>query len=160
MKTAYGTFGAKVDALSSHRDYITSLRKKIESARITFLNEWDQRMTEIKDEDLRNRAATRKDAVVARFADLSKLADSTRDEFNPWFDKVNNLRSYLANDLNPTGVSSTKDQVDKIKTGATAVNKSIKALVDELQDMSSRIAAAKPPPPPPDAKSTEAANKK
>src|SRR5689334_5718828 len=111
MKAAYGTFGSKVDALTSHRDYITALRKKIETAKISFLNEWDQRMTEIKDEDLRNRATTRKEAVVARFADLSKLADSARDEFNPWFEKVTNLRAYLANDLNPTGVSSTKDQL-------------------------------------------------
>src|ERR1041384_1836687 len=115
-------------------------------------------MTEIKDEDLRNRATTRKEAVVARFADLSKLADSARDEFNPWFEKVTNLRAYLANDLNPTGVSSTKDQLDKIKGGATAVNKKIKSLVDELEDMSNRIAAAKPPAP--ETKSSEASTKK
>ena len=147
MKAEFGTFSGNVDSLITHRDKLRALRKGVEDSRAKFTGEWEKRMADIKNEDLRKRAEERRNAVVSKFGDLNKVADSGREEFEPWMQLVLDVRTYLEHDLNPAGVASVKDQVGKIKSGASSVNKKINTVVTGLDDMGKAIAAAKPPEP-------------
>src|SRR5215471_1394362 len=97
---------------------------------------------------MRKQAEERRNAVVAKFNDLSKVADAGREEFEPWITTVIDVRTYLESDLNETGVKSMSGQVSKIKNGAASVNKKISTVVKGLDDMAQTIAATKPPEPP------------
>src|SRR5262245_23544025 len=114
MKAAFATFSSDVDALGSHREHVRSLRKDVESNKDTFTNAWQQRLASIKDADLRKRAEERRDAVLAKFGELAKNADSSKAEFDPWFDSVVDLRGYLENDLNQSGVASVKAKIKDV----------------------------------------------
>jgi hypothetical protein len=159
MKAKFATFSGQVDALVRHRDNIRSLRKEVDASKALFTSEWEKRMANIKSEDLRKRADERRAGVVTRFAELNKVADSGREEFEPWMQTVLDVRTYLESDLNPAGVASVKDQVRKVRDGAASVNKKINTVVNGLDEMGQAIAAAKPPAPEP-AAGTEASGKK
>jgi len=150
MKAAFTTFSGDVDALGSHRDHVRSLRSDVEANKATFTSAWEQRLATIKDADLRKRAADRRDAVLTKFADLAKNADSIKAEFDPWFQSVVDVRGYLENDLNPSGVASVKDKIKDITRGSETIKGNITKLVARLDEMGAAIAAAKPPAPPPE----------
>jgi chromosome segregation ATPase len=149
MKAEFKTYGEHVDALVQHRDYLRSLNAKIEQSRGTFTQHWEMRMKDIKNEDLRKRAEERRAALVEKFGEMKKTADAAREEFDPWMQTVVDVRTYLENDLNPTGVASVKDQVRKVRNGAASVNKKLTSIVESLEELSTKIAATKPPEPEP-----------
>jgi len=150
MKATFATFSSDVDALGTHREHVRSLRSDVESNKDTFTTAWQQRLASIKDADLRKRAEERRDAVLTKFTDLAKNADASKAEFDPWFQSVVDLRHYLENDLNPTGVASVKDKIKEITKGADTIKGNITKLVARLDEMGNAIAAAKPPAPPPE----------
>lgn len=150
MKAEFAAFTRNVDALSSHRERVRSLRADVESNKAVFTSEWEKGIQVIKNEDLRQRAVERREAVVARFAEVAEVADEGKQEFEPWMEKVLDLRSYLENDLNPSGVDSVSDVVREISDGATSVHESITTLLEELDEIAEAIAAAKPPVETPD----------
>lgn len=149
MKAEFKTYGDSVDALIQHRDYLRSLNTKIEQSRSTFTSAWEKRMQEIKNEDMRKRAEERRKALLEQFAEMKKTADAAREEFDPWMQTVIDVRTYLENDLNPSGVASVKDQVRKVRNGAASVNKKLNSIVESLGELSEKIAATKPPEPEP-----------
>lgn len=148
MKAEYATFSGHLDKLVDHRERLRSLGNEVKASREIFTAAWEKRMQTITDEDLRKRAEERRAAVVTRFGELTKVAESGKQEFDPWMDLVVQVRTYLENDLNPTGVASVSDKVREIRNGANSVNKKIETVVKGLDDMSQAIAAAKPPPEP------------
>lgn len=148
MKAQFATFSKEVDALVAHRDHIRGLRAELQANKTAFTGEWDKRMQDIKDEQLRKRAEERRASVAEKLDELAKLGDSAREEFEPWMQKVLDVRTYLENDLNPTGVKSVSDVISAIGKGAPPVNKKLTTIVGELEEVSTAIAAAKPPAPP------------
>jgi chromosome segregation ATPase len=148
MRKQFDSFNQSVDELVSHRDRIRSLRTEVQSNRDVFQQQWKDRLAEIKDADLRQRASERQQAVAAEFAKVSEAGDQTRKEFEPWMETVLDVRSYLENDLNPDGVASVADKVKQVKNGAADINKSITGVLTQVQELAKKIEAAKPPPPP------------
>jgi chromosome segregation ATPase len=148
MKAKFKTYSDNVDTLVAHREKLRTLRQQVDDSRKVFAEAWEKRLANIKSEDLKKQAEERRNGVVAKFNDLSKVADAGREEFEPWIVTVIDVRTYLESDLNPTGVKSVSDQVSKIKKGAASVNKKISTVVKGLDDMAQTIAAAKPPEPP------------
>lgn len=155
MKAEFKAYGDNIDALVRHRDYLRSLGGKIDQSRTAFTAAWEKRMKEIKNEDMRKRAEERRAALNEQFAAMKKTADAAKVEFDPWLQTVLDVRTYLENDLNPTGVASVKDQVRKIRSDAGSVNKKLNSIVESLAELTERIAATKPPEPEPAAAPAE-----
>jgi len=148
MKAEFQKYSENVDAVVAHREKLRALRQQVEDSKKVFAEAWEKRLANIKSEDMRKQAEERRNAVVAKFNDLSKVADAGREEFEPWITTVIDVRTYLESDLNETGVKSMSGQVSKIKNGAASVNKKISTVVKGLDEMAQTIAAAKPPEPP------------
>ena len=145
MKAEFAAFSGHVDSLISHRDQIRNLKTQVESSRATFVNAWEEKLKTMPDEELRERAQGRRDAVIAEFAKVKEVSDSGKAEFEPWMKNVESVRTYIEHDLNPSGVASVKDRVEQISKGAVSVNKKITTVVSELERIGKAISAAKPP---------------
>jgi chromosome segregation ATPase len=145
MQKQFATFSTNVDSLIDHRNEIRSLRAEVRASQGTFTKAWEERLQAIQSDDLRKRAEQRRDAVVAKFAEITAIAESGKAEFEPWLQKVLDVRTYLESDLNPSGVASVQDQAEEISSGAAAVNQKITAVVAGLNEMGDAIAAGKPP---------------
>jgi hypothetical protein len=61
--------------------------------------------------------------------------------------QVVDVKKYLENDLNKTGVASVGDQIKQINESASSINKKLQNVVDELDQLAQRLMANKPPPP-------------
>jgi chromosome segregation ATPase len=145
MKAAFAQFSRDVDALSSHREHVRSLGSEVKASKAAFSGAWQARLATIHDADLRQRSAERRDTVLAKFGDLSSSVDTAKASFEPWMQKVVDLRTYLESDLNTSGVDHARDKIDEVSSEAESVNQSLAEVVDRLESMSQEIEAAKPP---------------
>jgi chromosome segregation ATPase len=146
MKSEFEAFDESVDDLIDHRDRLRSMKAEVDENKEVFTSAWEERLQSIQDEELRQRSVERRNAVVEEFAEVKKVADSAREEFEPWMQKVLDLRTYLESDLNPAGVASVADIMEDISGGSGSLNEKIQTVLAELDRISKAIAAAKPPP--------------
>lgn len=153
MRKQYDTFVTTVNDVLSHREKIRSLRAQVQANKDEFEKQWQMRLYDIKDAELRERANQRQKEVVAEFSKVSEASEAAKQAFEPWIQNVIDVRTYLENDLNASGVASVKDRVEKISKDAGGVNKSITDTLAKVQELAKKIEANKPPPPPPETKS-------
>ena len=144
MKAEFAFLGRSVDALVTHRDEIRDLRSKVAASRARYTTAWENDLRSIADADLRRRAEDRHREVVSKFDQLAREADSGRAEFEPWMQRVLDVRTYLENDLTAAGIASVRDRVREIGNGTRAVNNRIAAVLAGLDEMSRTITATRP----------------
>ena len=147
MSQEYQAYSRAVDTMEDQAERIRGLRTDMEAREAAFMQDWDNRLTQIRDADLRQRASERRDQAVQRFDELGTKADAARDVFQPWMQSLTDIRTYLQNDLNPTGVESLSDVFDSVNDGAEEIKEQVQGLVSELDTMITAIEAAVPPPP-------------
>ena len=85
MQAQFASFSTSVDSLIHHRDHLRGLRAEVDESRGAFTKAWEERLKAIKSEDLRSRAEERRNAVLAKFAEVAEIGDAGRAEFEPWY---------------------------------------------------------------------------
>lgn len=144
MSQEYQAYSNAVDSMQDQADRIRGLRQDMDAREAAFMKDWETRLTQIQNADIRQRASDRRDQAVQRFDGLESKADAARDVFQPWMKDLTDIRTYLQNDLNPTGVESLGDVFDRINDGADTIKEQVAGLVTELETMIDAIAVAIP----------------
>lgn len=145
MQTEFKAFNKDVKNLILLRDRFRKLKSKVESSKIAFTNAWAERQLTIEDDDLRNRSIERRSQVIAEFDEVNVLITETSEKFEPWLQKVIDIRTYLESDLNPNGVASIEDVAPRISKDAKPVKSRIDKLIIELDRLSNAMTATKLP---------------
>ena len=107
-----------------------------------YFAQWEKEMTEVKNEEIRNLAVTRKAKLQETFDSIKKVAEPLRGQFDPWMSDLKDLQKYLANDLTIAGVDAAKSLFAKTRAEGVEVQKSMDALVAELNTVAATITPA------------------
>lgn len=145
MKVEFKAFDKDVKNLISLRDRFRKLENNINSSKSAFTDDWAERQLTIENDELRNRSIERRAEVIAEFDEVNNLIAETKEKFEPWLQKVIDVRTYLENDLNPNGVDSIKDVAPRITKDAKPVKSRIDKLIIELDKLSNAMTATKLP---------------
>jgi len=145
MAKAFSSFEDAADRMTSQESRIRSLRASVETKKTDYLNTWQENIKAINDATLRQRAEQRRDDVVKRLQALGKQGEGLRASYDKWMTDVADVRKYLKTDLNPGGVESAADIIQRVNQGAASLEKGVGDLAGELDKISDAIAAAKPP---------------
>lgn len=145
MKTEFKTFDKDVKNLISLQHQFRKLENKLDSSKSAFTDTWAERQLTIKNDELRNRSIKRRSQVTAEFNKVNQSIGKTKAEFDPWLQKVIDIRTYLENDLNPNGVASIKDVAPQVSKDAKPIKSKIDNLIIELKKLSDAMTATKPP---------------
>lgn len=145
MAKAFSSFEDAVDRMAGQASRIRTLRASVDTNKADFLKTWEENVKAINDATLRARAEQRRNNVLAQFQTLSKQGESLRAAYDKWMVDVNDVRKYLETDLNPDGVKSAADIIQRVNLGAASLEKGVGSLAGELDRISDAIAAAKPP---------------
>ena len=137
MKQQFLAYSNAVNEMHSHAALVRTLRRDLQQQQSAFTKDWAKRLDNIKDADLRQQSADRRDKALAVFKELHVEADVVKAKFDPWLEAVTDLRNYLENDLNPSGVRSVADRIKKVSANAkeitaelATVNKNLAEVID------------------------------
>jgi len=146
-RSAFAQFSKDVSNLESTA---ATVRKRAQSMRDqgqAYFTQWEKELAEVKDPEIRALAVQRKAKLQETFESVRKYSDPLKAQFEPWMSNLKDLQTYLSNDLTIAGVEAAKSLFAKTSSGGQEVQKSMDALIGELNTIAATITPAKVPPP-------------
>ncbi|MGO8926721.1 MAG: DUF2959 family protein [Limisphaerales bacterium] len=108
----------------------------------TYFAQWQKQLADVKNPDIRELAEQRKAKLQETFDSIRQLVEPLKAQFNPWLSDLKDLQKYLANDLTIAGVDAAKPLFAKTQAEGLEVQKSMDALVAELNTVAATITPA------------------
>ena len=100
-------------------------------------------MAQVNNPEVRKLAEQRKAKLQETFESIRKYAEPLKAQFDPWMSDLKDLKVYLGNDLTIAGVDSAKSLFSKTTNEGLEVQRSMDALVAELNTVAATITPAK-----------------
>jgi hypothetical protein len=145
-RPAFEKFSKSVANLESVAAKVKKRGEAMQQSGKTYFAEWEKQLAEVNNEEIRKLAAERKAKLSAAFDSIKEYADPLRAQFAPWMSDLKDLHKFLGNDLTIAGVDSAKGLFKKAQSQGTDVQKSMDALVAELNTIEAAITPAKVAP--------------
>lgn len=103
---------------------------------------WEAQLAQIKNPEIKNLAVQQRAQLQATFANIRTVAAPLQAQFDPWLSDLQDLRKYLSNDLTISGVDAAKSLFARTQTEGFEVQKSMDALVAELNTVAATLTPA------------------
>ena len=142
-RKAFKQYTKDLDKLESTA---AKIRKRAQSMREqgqAYFKQWEKELAEVNNPEIRNLAASRKAKLQETFESIRKYTEPLKAQFDPWMADLKDLQKYLSNDLTIGGVDAAKGLFSKTTSGGMEVQKSMDALLAELNTIAATIAPAK-----------------
>ena len=108
-----------------------------------YFDQWEKQLAEVNNPEIRRLADEQKTKLRATFASIKKYSEPLKAQFEPWLSDLKDLQKYLSNDLSVSGVAAAKDLFAKTQAEGVEVQKSMDALVGELNTVAATVTPAK-----------------
>ena len=108
-----------------------------------YFAQWEKQLAEVNNPEIRALAEQRKAKLQETFNRIRQVAEPLKTQFDPWMSDLKDLQKYLANDLTIAGVDAAKPLFAKTQGEGLEVQKSMDALVSELNTIAATITPAK-----------------
>ncbi len=107
-----------------------------------YFSNWEKQLAQLKNPEIRNLAAQQKVKLQAAFDSIRTVSAPLKAQFDPWLSDLQDLQKYLSNDLTISGVAAAKGMFAKTQTEGFEVQKSMDALVAELNTVAATLTPA------------------
>ncbi len=108
----------------------------------SYFANWEKELAQLKNPDIRNLAVQQKAKLQTAFDSIKTVATPLKAQFDPWLSNLQDLQKYLSNDLTISGVDAAKPLFAKTQTEGFEVQKSMDALVAELNTVAAALTPA------------------
>ena len=108
-----------------------------------YFAQWEKQLAQIKDAEIRALATSQKAKLQASFDEIRKYSQPLKERFDPWLSDLQDLRTYLSNDLSVSGVDAAKSLFSKTQAEGLKVQESMDELVAELNTVAATLTPAK-----------------
>ena len=142
-RKAFEHYSKNVASLESAAKDARKCSQDVKEQGKTYFAQWEKQMAEVKNPDIRNLAVERKAKLQAAFETIRQYAEPLKAQFDPWMSDLKDLQKYLSNDLTIAGVDAAKPLFTKTEAEGREVQKSMDALVAELNTVAAAITPAK-----------------
>jgi predicted nucleic acid-binding Zn-ribbon protein len=148
-RPAFEKYTKDVSNLASTADKIRKRGQDMREQGKAYFDQWEKQMAEVKNPEIQELAKQRKAKLQQTFDNIKTVTEPLKAQFDPWMSDLQDLQKYLANDITVSGVDAAKGLFKKAQDSGIEVQKSMDALIKELNTISATLTAAKAPPPQP-----------
>lgn len=141
-RKAFSQFSKDVANLDSTADKIRKRAQSMHEQGEAYFKQWETELTQVNNPDIRALAEQRKAKLQETFSSIRKYTEPLKTQFEPWMSNLKDLEKYLGNDLTIGGVDAAKPLFNKTTEGGLEVQKSMDALVAELNTVAATITPA------------------
>ena len=108
----------------------------------TYFANWEKELAQVKNPEIKNLAVQQRTKLQASFDSIKTVAEPLKAQFDPWLSDLKDLQKYLSNDLSVSGVDAAKSLFKKTQAEGMEVQKSMDALVAELNTVAATLTPA------------------
>ncbi len=146
-RKAFENYSKDVSNLESTAEKVRKRAQEMREKGKAYFAQWEQELAQVKNPEIQQLAAQRKAKLNETFDSIRSVSEPLRAQFDPWMSDLKDLRTYLANDLTISGIDAAKSLFHKTHTEGLEVQKSMDALIAELNTVAATITPANVPPP-------------
>ena len=117
--------------------------EEIQARGQAYFKQWEQQLAEVKNPQIRQLAEQQRAKLQATFDTIKQYAEPLKAKFDPWLSDLKDLKTYLSNDLTISGVDAAKSLLAKTQAEGIEIQKSMDALVAELNTVAATLTPAK-----------------
>jgi hypothetical protein len=107
-----------------------------------YFSTWEKELEQIKNPEIRALATEQKVKLQSAFESIRTVSAPLKEQFDPWMSDLQDLQKYLSSDLTVSGVDAAKGLFAKTQTEGFEVQKSMDALVAELNTVAATLTPA------------------
>jgi len=141
-REAFQAFSKSLANLESAAEKARKRGAEMRARGKAYFDQWQEQMAQVKNPEIRQLAEQRKAKLQAAFDSIKRYAEPLKAQFDPWLADLKDLRTYLSNDLTVTGVDAAKSLFTKAQSEGLEVQKSMDALVTELNTVAAALTPA------------------
>jgi PBP1b-binding outer membrane lipoprotein LpoB len=112
-----------------------------------YFKQWQQQTATVQNPEIRKLSEEQKTKMQATFDTIQQHTEPLKAKFDPWLADLRDLRTYLSNDLTVSGIDAARGLFEKTQSEGTEIQKSMDALVAELNKVSVAMTPSTAPPP-------------
>ncbi len=142
-RKAFETYSKAVSNLESTANKVRKRAQDMQEQGKAYFAQWEQQLATVKNPEIQQLAKERKAKLNEAFDKIKAVAEPLKTQFEPWMSDLKDLQTYLSNDLTVNGVDAAKSLFTKTRSEGMEIQKSMDALVAELNTISATITAAK-----------------
>jgi len=145
-RKAFAQYTKDVAKLESTAASVRKRGQAMQQEGQAYFTRWEKELAQVKDAEIRTLAEQRRAKLQETFESIRKYSDPLKAQFEPWMSNLKDLQKYLSNDLTIEGVDAAKSLFSKTTEQGLAVQKSMDALVGELNTIAATITPSKVQP--------------
>jgi predicted nucleic acid-binding Zn-ribbon protein len=142
-RPAFEKFSKDVANLESTAAKIRKRAQSMQEKGQAYFKQWEEELAAVNSPEIRSLAEQRKAKLQETFGSIRKYSEPLKLQFDPWMSNLKDLQKYLGNDLTIAGVEAAKELFTKTTNEGLEVQKSMDALVAELNTIAATITPAK-----------------
>jgi len=142
-RKAFEQYAKDVSKLESTAAAVRKRGQAMQQAGQAYFTQWEKQLSEVKDAEIRALAQQRKATLQETFDSIRKFTDPLKVNFEPWMSNLKDLQKYLSSDLTIAGVDAAKGLFTKTQEQGLEVQKTMDALVNELNTVAATITPSK-----------------
>ena len=141
--------------LEQYRSQIAALERSVAQLRVqtddmsqqgrNYFDTWDQRLSQMQNEDIRARSAARQQEVASRFSDIQRRYQDARRALDVLMPNLRDIQSALGIDLTPQGVQGVSPVVAQTDRNAAAAREALSHLAEGLRTLGTTLRPATTP---------------
>ena len=144
-RKAFEAFAKSVDKVEDARAKAGKRAADVKAAGAAYFKQWEAQLADISNPDIRKLAEERKAKLNEIFAKVGPLLEKAKGDFDPYLADIKDLRTFLSQDLTVAGVDAVKGTIQKTRDHGVELQKSLDALIDEMNSVSAALTPAKVP---------------
>jgi predicted nucleic acid-binding Zn-ribbon protein len=141
-RKAFDRFSKNVAELESTANTIRKRAEDMKEKGQAYFTQWETELAQVNNPEIRNLAAQRKAKLEETFQSIRKVTEPLKAQFEPWMSSLKDLHTYLGNDLTIAGVDAAKPLFTKTTEQGLEVQKSMDAVVAELNTLAATLTPA------------------
>lgn len=145
VRPLFKAYSESLDSLTSSAKAVQSHADKMKATGDQYFADWDKKLAEINNEDIKARSQARREEVRSRFARIRTLYGNARDQFQPFMANLKDIRSALNTDLTQTGIAALDPSIKKAGVEGAAVRSTIESLIKEFDALGVEMSPKAPP---------------
>jgi len=146
LKPQLKTFSAHVDKLGAIAKDVEAKTASMQAKGAAFFTHWDAELAGIQNENIRSRSESRKQDVAKSFERIGTNYEEVKATFAPFMSDLRDIQKALSTDLTRDGLDAIKKPVAQATKNAPPVQKALRKLAQEFQDVGLKISATGPAP--------------
>jgi chromosome segregation ATPase len=143
----YKDFSKNIDDLDKVAQKAKSNAEAASKQREAYLAEWKANQDKIVNPELKQASEARRAELEPKVTAIKTSLGSARETFNPFLQDLKDLRTFLANQLNPGGIASANTLITKCSAAGEKVKSDLSMGSAAIKDLAASIAPGGAPAP-------------